>query len=290
MHQSSMLFSSFNRFGGKIMGFIRRLTQVRPRKQLLKLSNVGQRSTSRDGATTFMRWKRQSMPYLLLAMIPLKGIRQKFLPRRLFPYLDEKVKGKPLFAPFNYLVIFMALYLSRDVFALFFTRLERTDQVVRAVVPTIDLSAYVTPTFLPTPTPRPLFMTPTSIPSPTPTVFLHSALFSYYDPALLGVNCHPDNVINGVCGPTASGLDWKTYDRLIAVPLDYPYPLHTRIFVRSPDFLRGEWIIADYCPGCKSFLENYYLDFLINSSRWCSDESLPCPIPWGTNVIYEVLE
>lgn len=151
-------------------------------------------------------------------------------------------------------------------------------------IPTIDLSLY-------NPTPLPPSATPTIMPTPTPTStpVLISAMFSYYDPGLLGVNCHPGNIHDGICGPTASGLDWRGYDRLVAVPLDYPYPLLTHIRVYGPEFLSGDWLVADYCPGCLSFFGQHYLDFLVNSARWCVDVTLPCPIPWGANVIYEVL-
>jgi hypothetical protein len=83
--------------------------------------------------------------------------------------------------------------------------------------------------------------------------------YSYYNPALGGVNCAVWDENSQKCiSSMSSGLDWHNfYDKAVACPLSYP--LWTKIEVVTPEELRGVWVCMDYCAVCK---ENDIIDFL----------------------------
>jgi len=72
------------------------------------------------------------------------------------------------------------------------------------------------PTALPT-------VVPTVIPTATPSVRVVAVRLSWYDPALLGPNCHPANVHNGKCHASLYGREWQEWVGIgLACPADFP--------------------------------------------------------------------
>jgi len=105
-------------------------------------------------------------------------------------------------------------------------------------------------------------LTSTEVPRATWTVddgMAMQFLYSYYDPALGGVNCEKWDDFTGECvSMMANGLDWrKYYDIAVACPLSYP--LGTKVTVISPAVVAHDWVCMDYCPVCK---EGDIIDFL----------------------------
>jgi hypothetical protein len=153
-----------------------------------------------------------------------------------------------------------------------------------------DGSAYLTATLQPTPTPTKTRVpenTPTSTATNPQTVISSTSpvqagffpgytdyyfMFSYYYPPLLGVNCHPDNVLaDGECKDiTSSGRKWsewvfdKTVDKNfrggVAVPMSYP--LGIVFSVSYPESMKGDYLAVDYCPACDDYPGVTFLDFL----------------------------
>ncbi|MCD4760066.1 hypothetical protein K8R33_04205 [archaeon] len=95
-------------------------------------------------------------------------------------------------------------------------------------------------------------------------------LYSYYNPALGGVNCHEDNwdVNYEMCkNTTASGKGWKEYIKKgVAIHPDLlnDLPFGTIIEVTDPIELVGEYEVIDLCMGClpRGIDQYYYIDFL----------------------------
>jgi hypothetical protein len=130
----------------------------------------------------------------------------------------------------------------------------------------LDLPYTATP--YPTYTAYPTF---TPVLSPTPVYELREFLYSYYDPALGGVNCREWDEVNQVCLSTmASGLDWSQwYGRAVACSSEYP--LWTIFRVVDPLTLAGDWDCLDR-GGMKD--GTIYLDFLDTYLR----------LPWNTTI------
>ncbi len=132
-------------------------------------------------------------------------------------------------------------------------------QIVLSQTPTLTPTMTMIPTMKPTAT-----MTPTNTKVP-PEKFL----FSYYDPDMGGVNCHPDTWIldkDGACSlckdTTASGLTWRDkFGRSVAIPYSMG-ALGGILRVVDPEVLRGYYVVIDYCPACDK-PEGRYIDFLL---------------------------
>lgn len=83
--------------------------------------------------------------------------------------------------------------------------------------------------------------------------------YSYYNPALGGVNCANWDEVAGKCVSMMSdGNDWRNYYN-VAVACPIWYPLGTSIVVDAPKEVAGLWVCMDYCPVCN---ENDIIDFL----------------------------
>lgn len=99
--------------------------------------------------------------------------------------------------------------------------------------------------------------------------------YSYYYPALGGVNCHSDNwdIVKEVCkDTTASGRSWKqNMYRAVAVHYDLlnDLPFGTLIEVVFPEEVKGWYEVIDICPGCvpNDLSEYYFIDFLDDKQR-----------------------
>lgn len=119
-----------------------------------------------------------------------------------------------------------------------------------------------------TPTPQATAaVTPTFAPGYYQTV---DVLYSYYNPALGGVNCHTDNWNGSTCADTtASGIRWSEYlGKGVAIPpswkaagIGYGSVFH----VLEPAALVGDYTVVDLCSGCEANIwpdGMYRLDFL----------------------------
>ena len=105
---------------------------------------------------------------------------------------------------------------------------------------------------LPNPTVSTTLPEPTIAPTPEPTLAPQlMARISHYNPRLLGVNCHPDNIVNGECTSwlsdgAGSWAHWSFYENWgLACPKTYS--LGTRFAIShfpssSPD---GYWTCVD---------------------------------------------
>lgn len=159
--------------------------------------------------------------------------------------------------------------------------------------PTLDLDAVATvvsvfeSAYTPTPTMIPTFIptviltfSPMVIPTATPVVYEYA--FSFYDPSLLGENCHAGNVVDGQCKnithcsanfPELVSGGWRDYlGRGVAVPpsLLEKYPCGTELQVLTPPELIGIYTVVDICGGCEPNPRNDYktdLDFLLPKSQ-----------------------
>lgn len=129
-------------------------------------------------------------------------------------------------------------------------------------------------TFTPSPS-------PTVTHTPFPTVAPYSAYipvgkmvaigYSYYWPPWGPPNCGPENwheKENYCEDMTASGLPWSAYvERGVAIPLEWRevIPLRSIIRIHSPEIMRGDYLVIDYCGDCIKKEGHIYFDFL--SSR-----------------------
>lgn len=123
--------------------------------------------------------------------------------------------------------------------------------------------------------------TPTVTPTPFPTIAPYSAYipvgklvavgYSYYWPPWGPPNCSDANwheKENYCDDTTASGLPWSQYvERAVAVPYEWRdvIPLQSIIRIHSPEIMRGDYLVIDYCGDCIKKEGHIYFDFL--SSR-----------------------
>jgi hypothetical protein len=87
---------------------------------------------------------------------------------------------------------------------------------------------------------------------------LQSFIYSWYNPALGGVNCFNWSYSLGDCiSNLANGENWRfNYDKAIACPMEYPFGTVVRVV--SPTILAGDWI----CKDRGGLITGNVLDFL----------------------------
>jgi len=125
-------------------------------------------------------------------------------------------------------------------------------------------------------------LTPSLIPTitntPFPTIAPFSAYipvgrlvavgYSYYWPPWGPPNCSEDNwheKENYCDDTTASGLPWSKYvERAVAVPYEWHevIPLNSIVRIHSPEIMRGDYLVIDYCGDCIKDEGHIYFDFL----------------------------
>ena len=116
---------------------------------------------------------------------------------------------------------------------------------------------------------------PTLTPYPTQQPYFGRLIavgYSYYYPPFGPPNCSAENwKDNAYCeDTTASGLPWSDYiGHGVAVPLMWAeyIPLGSTVRVHSPDSMKGDYIVLDYCGGCVKPEGHIYFDFLDNRAR-----------------------
>ena len=118
-----------------------------------------------------------------------------------------------------------------------------------------------TQTAMPTYTPYPTY---TPFMSPTPEYARGVFLYSYYNPALGGVNCSQWDEETQTCVSTmASGKDWRQwYGKALACPS--VYPMYTVFRVTSPESIAGDYVCLDRGGSLEG---TNYLDFLDTQQR-----------------------
>jgi len=63
-----------------------------------------------------------------------------------------------------------------------------------------------------------------------PEPITYEARLSFYNPKLLGTNCHPANIVNGECTTKLLGLPWQAWiDKGVACPPEIPLKTRLRI-------------------------------------------------------------
>lgn len=125
-----------------------------------------------------------------------------------------------------------------------------------------------------------MVVTPTPAPTPVPTSpvkysDVYTVGYSYYNPALGGVNCHSSNWDGKKCADTtASGIKWSDYiGKAVAVPPSWycaGLGYGSILTVLTPSSLAGDYLVIDLCSGCESFYwddGNFRIDFLDTSQK-----------------------
>lgn len=183
----------------------------------------------------------------------------------------------------NLLIIGGFLYLIKPVYGIFKRPAENDINSNNSNSGIMDFyKVELTPTETPTPT-----LTPTIIPTFTVQPIVNKDIYrfkySYYYPALGGVNCHPDNwnEEKQTCkNLTASGIGWiENIGRGVAIApsllKDLPYG--TRLDVVSPESIKGIYYVIDLCGACDNSPPGEYkwIDFLDNKQR----------LNWGDEVV-----
>jgi hypothetical protein len=154
-----------------------------------------------------------------------------------------------------------------------------TPMPMPAVTPAPTVTLTPTPTVTPAPT-----VTLTPMPAVTPTLAIaprHSvqALYSYYYPALGGVNCAPSSWVNGQCTSLLLGHPWQDWlGRALALHPDLiPYfGAGACLRVTLPDGKQEYRVLADTCPACLDS-RGIWVDLLDSHQRY----------NWGDPVLLE---
>lgn len=144
-------------------------------------------------------------------------------------------------------------------------------------VPTARGFVVDSPLTAPTSTPPPVYtpyvfdlpIPPTVTPTPAPQIIEWA--YSYYYPALGGINCK-DWKKNKCVSTTSSGAPWEDWlGRGIAIhpSLLEMYPYGTVFQVVSPSELAGLYTVVDLCTGCKKpdYPAVTWVDFLDTTQR-----------------------
>jgi hypothetical protein len=138
---------------------------------------------------------------------------------------------------------------------------------------------------------------PTITATPFPTIAPYTAYlpvgklvavgYSYYWPPWGPPNCSADNwhdKENYCEDTTASGLPWSHYvERAVAVPVEWRdvIPLMSIVRIHSPEIMKGDYLVIDYCGDCIKKEGHIYFDFL--SSR----QILAWTVPMMAEVIIQ---
>ena len=201
----------------------------------------------------------------------------------LVPYANEKVANPSNWPRViqNYLLIFGLIFGAQNVWRPLLTRLPKANNQTLAFPSGaivgdggMPITAPINPTAQPTDTPIP--PTPEVIPTPTEVRWsdVTKVGYSYYNPALGGINCHSANWDGSACrDTTASGIKWSEYMyHAVAIPPEWLSTIWygSTITVISPEILAGRYVVIDICQACSSNIwpdGMSRLDFLDDTQR-----------------------
>jgi hypothetical protein len=234
--------------------------------------------------SAFFRWRRKvSRLDLFLSYLPYFN---RYRSLDAYPY-RYYYRFDPVRLATNWAVLLVSYLLLSPYLRVLFADFSLTrSSAISLATPTplysvSALSHVVVPTLTPTPT-----FTPTPIPTfaPTPTLAVaprHSvqALYSYYYPALGGVNCAPSSWVNGQCTSLLLGHPWQDWlGRALALHPDLiPYfGAGACLRVTLPDGKQEYRVLADTCPACLDS-RGVWVDLLDDHQRY----------NWGDPVLLE---